>query len=168
MTTLLNNKDRYIENFADSVYNEYRRLNYGIKSCRPGRKLYLDEIRSDLVGYYDLGDGFTCPDNCSCSSCSSAPYATSCSGGLSYTAGASCQSSCQINTTVNNVFGTSFVWTQSDESSVWTINHNLGYVPNIFTEDEDGVDILGVVNILNVNTVRITFSAPISGKAYLS
>jgi hypothetical protein len=168
MTSLLANKDRYIENFADSVYIEYRRLNYGIKSCRPGRKLYLDEIRNDLVGYYDLGDGFTCPDNCSCSSCAHPTYATVCSGGLSYTGGASCQSSCQINTTVNNVFGTSFVFTQAEESSVWTIVHNLGYVPNIFTEDETGVDVLGVVSIVNINTVRITFSAAISGKAYLS
>ena len=38
MTSLLANKDRYIENFANSVYVEYRRLNYGIKSCKPGTK----------------------------------------------------------------------------------------------------------------------------------
>ena len=66
MTSLLANKDRYIENFANSVYVEYRRLNYGIKSCKPVTKLYIDEMRKEIIDYYELGNGFTCPKGCTC------------------------------------------------------------------------------------------------------
>jgi hypothetical protein len=160
MTSLLANKDRYIENFANSVYVEYRRLNYGIKSCRPGTKLYLDEMRKEIIDYYELGNGFTCPTGCSCSTCVGHCH--------SYTDG--CYSDgCNINNTVvNNIFGTSFVWTQSAESTVWTIAHNLGYVPNVFAEDSATADIVGVISVVNLNTIKITFNTPVAGKAYLS
>lgn len=158
MTSLLANKDRYIENFAESVYVEYRRLNYGIKSCKPGTKLYLDEIRKEILDYYDEGNGFTCPSGCACSSCIGIT-------GSCYTPSGVCEVN---NTVVNNIFGTSFTWEQTAQSTVWTIRHNLGYVPNVFTEDSTGVDIVGVVTVININTIKITFNTPVAGVAYLS
>lgn len=61
-----------------------------------------------------------------------------------------------------------FSFTQNTPSTIWEIIHNLGYIPNIRTEDMDGYDIDGVINIININHITITFSSPISGKAYLS
>jgi hypothetical protein len=161
MTSLLANKDRYIENFANSVYVEYRRLNYGIKSCKPVTKLYVDEMRKEIIDYYELGNGFTCPTGCYCSTCVGSCY--------SYT-GPYYLDGCDINNTtiVNNIFGTSFVWTQSVQNTVWTIAHDLGYVPNVFAEDENGNDIVGVVGIINNNEITLTFNSPVAGKAYLS
>lgn len=160
MTSLLANKDRYIENFANSVYVEYRRLNYGIKSCKPVTKLYIDEMRKEIIDYYELGSGFTCPAGCGCPTCRETYD--------EYNNG--CFDNCCVtnNTVVNNVFGTSFTWVQSVESTIWTIRHNLGYVPNVFAEDENGVDIVGVVTIVNSDTIKIKFNTPVSGKAYLS
>jgi hypothetical protein len=162
MTSLLANKDRYIENFADSVYVEYRRLNYGIKSCRPTRKLYLDEMRKGIIDYYDLGNGFTCPTGCNCTSCIG--LRGSCQTVLD-----SCYTACETNNTVvNNLFGTSFVWNQTVASTMWTIRHNLGYVPNVFAEDATGSDIVGVVTVISADTIKITFNTPVAGIAYLS
>jgi hypothetical protein len=160
MTSLLANKDRYIENFANSVYVEYRRLNYGIKSCKPVTKLYIDEMRKEIIDYYELGSGFTCPVGCNCPTCRETYD--------DYNNG--CFDNCCVtnNTVVNNVFGTSFTWVQSAESTIWTIRHNLGYVPNVFAEDTTGVDIVGVVTIVNLDTIKIKFNTPVAGKAYLS
>jgi hypothetical protein len=158
MTSLLANKDRYIENFADSVYSEFRRLKYGIKSCKPTRKLYIDELRKEILDYYDEGNGFTCPSGCTCSGCIGIT-------GSCFTSSSTCEVN---NTVVNNIFGTSFTWNQSVESTVWTIRHNLGYVPNVFTEDSTGIDIVGVVTVISADTIKITFNTPVAGVAYLS
>jgi hypothetical protein len=162
MTSLLANKDRYIENFADSVYTEFLRIRYGIQSCRPVRKLYLDELRKDILDYHETGDGFVCPGNCSCSRCSTSKC---------YVPNCSYDSTCSVNNiynTINNTFGASFVWVQAFESRVWTIRHNLGYVPNVFAEDENSVDIVGVVGVVDNDTIVITFNNLVKGTAYLS
>lgn len=162
MTSLFANKDRYIANFADSVYTEFLRMRYGIKSCNPTRKLYLDELRKEILDYHETGNGFVCPGNCSCSRCS---------GGSCHVPSYSNDSICNISNItniINNTFGASFVWVQAFESRVWTIRHNLGYVPNIFAEDENGVDIVGVVGVVDNNTIVITFNNLVKGTAYLS
>ena len=62
-----------------------------------------------------------------------------------------------------------FTFEQLIPSSVWTINHNLGFVPgNELTTDLNGGEIEGVTDIVNVNTITITFSEPVAGYAYLS
>jgi hypothetical protein len=70
--------------------------------------------------------------------------------------------------TINN--GTSFTYAQncSDPQAVWYINHNLGYTPNVWTEDCDGNDISGTLAVVNTNTISITFSTPQAGTAHLS
>lgn len=62
---------------------------------------------------------------------------------------------------------------QDVAASVWTINHNLGYKPNIFIEDTDGVDIEGEITHVSVNQATVAFFAGgipviVSGKAYCS
>jgi len=55
---LLFDKVKYYENFADSVYTEFRKLKYGIASCvKSGTKLYVDEMRKEIVDYQSRDDG---------------------------------------------------------------------------------------------------------------
>jgi hypothetical protein len=62
----------------------------------------------------------------------------------------------------------SYVHTQSVPSETWTINHNLGFIPNITVVDSAGSVVEGSYNYPNSSTVELTFNGSFSGKAYLS
>jgi hypothetical protein len=62
----------------------------------------------------------------------------------------------------------SFMFTQATPSTLWTINHNMGKVPNVFTEDTTGADIIGIIEVIDDNNLKIYFNQPVAGKAYLS
>jgi hypothetical protein len=68
--------------------------------------------------------------------------------------------------TINN--GTNFTHTQTFLSTIWNIVHNLGYVPNVLTVDENGNNISGTISIIDDNHITITFSSSVKGTAYLS
>lgn len=58
---------------------------------------------------------------------------------------------------------------QSSPLSVWTIAHPLGYEPaGVRVIQTTNEEIYGSVSYPNPNTVRIAFSAPTAGIAYLS
>ena len=57
MRNLLPEKLKYYNNFANSMYAEYRKLRYGIANCKRTGKRYLDEIRKDIVDYQANDDG---------------------------------------------------------------------------------------------------------------
>ncbi len=80
---------------------------------------------------------------------------------------AGCITRINLNTTGSAGSGT-FTFVQASESNIWTIHHGLGFVPNVFTKDNTGVNIEGVVTIINDNNLTISFSAPVAGTAYLS
>ena len=61
-----------------------------------------------------------------------------------------------------------YVYTQTTPSSVWTITHGLGFIPNITVVDSAGTVIEGSYNYANSTTVQLTFAAAFAGKAYLS
>ena len=55
---LLSEKDKYYSNFADAMYAEFRKIKYGITSCKKKfTPLYLDSIRKELVDYQATDDG---------------------------------------------------------------------------------------------------------------
>jgi hypothetical protein len=58
--------------------------------------------------------------------------------------------------------------TQLVAATVWTINHGLGGFPSVTTVESDGDEIKGDVTYVNANQITVTFSALVSGKAYLS
>lgn len=68
--------------------------------------------------------------------------------------------------TINN--STQYQHTQTIAASTWIINHNLGFVPNVFTIDVNGIEIEGVVETQGLNIIHIIFSEPVAGYAYLS
>lgn len=63
--------------------------------------------------------------------------------------------------------GEAFVFTQSTPATVWTIDHNLGFFPNVYVLDTAGDECEGNVDNVSVNRVLITFSAAFAGQARL-
>ena len=63
---------------------------------------------------------------------------------------------------------TQFSYHQTIASTTWTINHNLGFVPNVTTVNDAGQEIVGVVTTLSVSVAVIEFSDALTGYAYLS
>ena len=61
-----------------------------------------------------------------------------------------------------------FAFTQGVPSSTWSIQHNLGYNPNIVVIDSAGSIVEGSYEFVNVNNLIATFSSGFSGNAYLS
>jgi ABC-type transport system substrate-binding protein len=59
------------------------------------------------------------------------------------------------------------ILTVSEATDIWTINHNLGYDDVIVQcfDDQNFVLIPDTTQIVDANTVRITFSQPQSGVA---
>ena len=62
----------------------------------------------------------------------------------------------------------SYAHTQGSASTVWTVNHNLNFYPNVTVYDSANSMVEGTVSHTNQVTLSITFSAAISGKAHLS
>ena len=78
-----------------------------------------------------------------------------------------CITRINLNNTVN-VRSTNYTWIQETPSADWDIQHMMGFNPNVRVEDTNGVDIEGVIEYLTVDRLKIHFSNPIAGKAYLS
>jgi len=57
---------------------------------------------------------------------------------------------------------------QGSSDTEWLIEHNLGFYPNVTTMDSAGSTVEGELEHLSKYRLRVTFSAPISGDAYLS
>lgn len=70
--------------------------------------------------------------------------------------------------TINNQAVAQFAHRQSVASDTWTINHNLGFNPNVLTLNELNEEIEGVITSTSGVTTVIQFSEPVSGYAYLS
>ena len=63
----------------------------------------------------------------------------------------------------------SYVHTQNAPSSLWSVTHGLGFIPNITVIDSARSVVEGSYTYSeDGNTVTLSFSSPFSGKAYLS
>jgi hypothetical protein len=209
MRNLLPQKEKYLINFANSVYAEFRQMKYGIQSCRNNGSLDLNEMRKDIVEYQSNDDGGalcevsiqhmgwlpvyyptndeSCeyrPPWCDVSKyqiqrCNRGPQGV----GMSYAGNGGSANLIEVNSggcitrininpaiTINNNGSSSFTYAQncSDPQTVWNINHNLGYTPNAWTVDCNGNNISGTMQVINANTITITFSTPQAGTAHLS
>lgn len=69
---------------------------------------------------------------------------------------------------VSGATGGAYEHTQGVSSDTWTINHNLGYNPNITVVDSAGTIVEGSYEYVNVNQIIATFTSGFTGKAYLS
>jgi hypothetical protein len=62
----------------------------------------------------------------------------------------------------------SYTHTQGSSSTVWTLEHNLGFYPSVSVFMSSGDIVEGAIEHQDVNNLTITFSVAISGTAYLS
>lgn len=62
----------------------------------------------------------------------------------------------------------SYHHTQVSSSTMWEITHNLGFFPNVTTQDESGYDIVGAISYIDEDTLQVVFSSAVAGDAYLS
>jgi hypothetical protein len=61
-----------------------------------------------------------------------------------------------------------YVHNQTEASATWIINHTLNTYPNVTVVDSAGTKVIGDEKYVDQNTIELTFSAPFSGKAYLT
>ena len=61
-----------------------------------------------------------------------------------------------------------YTHTQLQPAEVWTIQHNLGKHPSVTVADSAGSVVMGDVEYLDRNTVRVTFMAAFAGTAHLN
>ena len=66
-----------------------------------------------------------------------------------------------------NPHGT-YTYTQTSAAAIWTITHNLNCYPAVTIVDSAGTVVLGEIEYLTSNIVRVTFTAAFAGKAYLN
>jgi len=58
--------------------------------------------------------------------------------------------------------------TQSTPESVWEVTHNLGKKPSVIVVDSADTVVMGGIEYINLNSVRLTFVGAFSGKAYFN
>ena len=61
-----------------------------------------------------------------------------------------------------------YVHTQSSVSDVWVVNHNLGFKPAVTVLNNSGEVVHGEVQYTGEQQVTVRFTAPFTGKGYLS
>jgi hypothetical protein len=62
----------------------------------------------------------------------------------------------------------SFVYEKRSNGNVWTIPHNLNFMPNVTVIDYGGNNVECDIQHVNSNSLTLTFSEAVSGHAYLS
>jgi hypothetical protein len=67
-----------------------------------------------------------------------------------------------------NIPVTTYTHDQVPLSSTWTITHNLNSFPNVVVIESGGSQVIGDIVYNSANQITLTFSAGITGKAYLS
>lgn len=198
MRSLLANKVKYYRSFADAVYADYKRLRYGIGSCSPTADRDLAAVRKEIVDWQANEDAGALSDvqiqyqtwlpveyddvlysRGGTGYIQTGTPTTPAPFGVSYNYGNGSQNIIEVNAggcitrinlnpaiTINQ--STSYEHTQAVAAAMWDITHNLGMTPNVFTEDTNGDDIEGVLEVVNNNRIKIYFTQPVAGKAYLS
>lgn len=73
-----------------------------------------------------------------------------------------------VNLVATNPTDLAYIHDQQVPSTVWTINHNLNFNPNVSIVDSAGTVVEGDCQYINSGTIVITLSAAMAGKAYLS
>lgn len=177
-------ESKHFIKFANSYYDEFRRMRFGVKSCKKPSEVWLDELRHEILQYQKVDDtDALCQVNIIGTLIPSLSLIfdpmNKCNVHVKFTNGSQSESIVQINTggciTYLNIdpivnVGTSFEYTQdcATPSDEWFITHNLDLVPNVWVEDCSGNDIIPTIEVVDNNTIKLKFSQPVSGKAFLS
>jgi hypothetical protein len=79
-----------------------------------------------------------------------------------------CITRINLNPAITINQNSSFVFTQQTPATMWDVVHGMNLIPNVRIEDLTGVDIQGVIDIVDNNRLKIYFNQPVAGRAYLS
>ena len=63
---------------------------------------------------------------------------------------------------------TTYIEVVTQNTSVWSIEHNLSRFPAVQVVDTAGSVVIGDIQYIDQNNITITFSAPFAGTAYLN
>ena len=61
-----------------------------------------------------------------------------------------------------------YAHTQSTPEAIWEVTHNLNKKPTVTVVDSADTMVMGEVEYINNNSVRLTFAGAFSGKAYFN
>ena len=64
--------------------------------------------------------------------------------------------------------GNSYDHTQASPAAVWTVNHNLGYMPDVSVFTSGGLEVEAEILHLSSNQTQITMLVPMAGFARFS
>lgn len=128
------------------------------------------------ITYSGIGTTLGCSNSCDddgessgkCSISMAYPYQSNSTQNIIEVNAGGCITRINVNPLITVATSSKYEHVQSLASSIWVITHNLGFVPNVFSINEDGIEIVGEVDPVNTNTIRILFSDPVAGIAYLS
>jgi len=156
MKNYLDKEDKYNQEFADVMVKEFFRLKYGISNCFPEKSIDLVTMRKELVDWQSNAD-YT-------------PLSAVRSNYKKWLPINFCQEQdvCYVNINVNSPEAVSKSYRVNPPELIWTFTHNLGFFPNITTTDDANQEIVGTVTYIDVNSLKVEFSSPVSGWAYLS
>lgn len=74
----------------------------------------------------------------------------------------------QFEANIINQDNISLKYEQQSASATWTINHNLGFQPNVNISDYGGNNVECDIEQVDANRLILHFAEPVSGYAYLS
>lgn len=61
--------------------------------------------------------------------------------------------------------GVGYVHSQTASSQTWTVNHNLGYIPNVSILSPGNVLVMAAITHTNINQFTVSFNGPQTGTA---
>lgn len=64
--------------------------------------------------------------------------------------------------------GDTYVHTQSVAATLWEIQHNLNKYPSCTVVDSAGTVVVGEIEYVSKQLIRLRFTAPFSGRAFLN
>ena len=198
MRTYLQNRVKYNKQFADVMHRLYKQMRYGIDSCKPDQDNQLISMRKELVEweaneddgalsetkiqlktwlgvkYDDVlyskgGTGFFVSEDGRGPAVGLDYMGTQQSGqNIIEINSGGCITRINLNPAITINQNSSFVFTQQTASTMWDIVHGMNLIPSVRTEDLTGVDIVGTIDIIDNNRIKIYFNQAVAGRAYLS
>jgi len=73
-----------------------------------------------------------------------------------------------VNPLININRNNEYTHEQLTPATEWLVVHNFGFIPNVYTTDLQGNEFEGIVVPVDDSTIKIVFTEPVSGYAYLS
>jgi hypothetical protein len=144
---------KYFCNYADAFLAEFKKIRYGISSCCPKEDVDLITMRYELATW-QMSDGYSTISEVKKKYGNLIPYTIEDT------------STCFVNVTIVKDSAQSFKIDPAQ--SIWVLDYDLPFTPNVMTTDLNGQEIQGTVQYINSFQINVVFSSPVSGWAYLS